>query len=154
MGSVPPKTNPAVVIPEPPRPCLPVFKLAPVVQLVQSYSKFLLLAEVPPTILAAVCNPKPIPYEKDVGIAVTAVHAEPLYSSTVSLLVGGEPEAPPAATAAVVVPAPIIAYLPLFKFPPFVQEEPLYASVASSAGTLGVSPPKVKAAVCGPHAAL
>ena len=53
---------------------------------------------------------------------------------------------PPRAKAAVCVPQPAIAVLALFKFPLFVQVDPLYFSVDA----FGPFPPKPTAAVCVP----
>ena len=73
----------------------------------------------------------------------------PPYSSVAFVLAGGGFVLPPKAIPAVCVPPPPNINLDVAKFPPAVQDEPSYSSVASvfEGGSATVDPPKANPAV-------
>ena len=100
----PPKANPTVLVPAPPKPDLAIFKSFTSVQLVPfQVSVFAtLVGTLPPNAKAAVCIPSPAKLPLAVFKTLTAVQLVPFQDSVFAIATGPGPEVfPPNANAAV-----------------------------------------------------
>jgi hypothetical protein len=130
--ATPPKPNPIVCVPAPPKNLLAVVIAVLAVQFDPLYSSvsFLLVfpgGVTPPKPKAAVCVPIPASNLLAVFKLPPAVHEVPSYSSVTAVIAVSEPPNP---KAAVCIPAPANSLLVVPRFPPPVQVLPSYSSVA------------------------